>query len=50
MKHDRRGFLRAATAFGVASFAALGGPLPAAQPIEVAKNNEPGEEISAPKT
>jgi hypothetical protein len=49
MKNDRRGFLRAAAAFGVASFATLGGPLRAEQPIKDGKNNEPAEEISAPE-
>jgi hypothetical protein len=41
MKNDRRGFLWAATAFGVAAFAE--------QPIRDGKNNEPAEEISAPE-
>jgi hemerythrin-like domain-containing protein len=49
MKNNRRGFLRAATAFGVASFASLGGPLPAAQSIKDDKNTQSAEEISAPE-
>jgi hemerythrin-like domain-containing protein len=49
MKNDRRGFLWAATAFGVASFASLGGLLHAEQSIKDDKDNEPGEETSAPE-
>ncbi|HEY2783414.1 MAG TPA: hemerythrin domain-containing protein [Fimbriiglobus sp.] len=47
MKNGRRGFLRAATAFGVATFAEIGGPTRAEAKSEDDKKAVPEEEVTA---